>query len=140
MFFSLFREYDKWYNKIKNQSFFVINTGLVGKITVPYSADQILSNWLEKPRDNREFNHVLAIPYNFQNLLKIIRNKDRFDPTEFPNRIVPHGINNDFPDISSNQNLMKQHPTNAIRLIRCLIHDFKQPLNELIKNRTLDLK
>ena len=72
-------------------------------------------------------------PYSFENLLRLVT-EDTFNPATFSGLRVPVGVNREFPEIASDPRLQRQHPTNKIRLIRCLISDdFRVALQQKIR-------
>jgi hypothetical protein len=131
-FFSLFREIDHWRNDERDEAFWDINIGLSGLIKVPFPVETIFNNWLQFAEDKREFRHLVAIPYSFDNVLMLARNEP-FDPTVFGSTILlPTGTDRNFPDLSGKPKWRRQHPTNAIRLIRCLTYDFRRSLESKV--------
>jgi hypothetical protein len=131
-FFSIFRELDNWQNTAKGLNFWDINIGIAGIIQLKHlSADDVFRHWLRRKaegsgpgRQDPEFQHLAAITFSFNNLLQLIM-KDKFDPTTFPDLRVPAGVNKEFPNITAAPWLQRQHPTNKIRLIRCLTSDYE---------------
>jgi len=105
--------------------------GLAGIIRLNLSADTVLAHWLHRKekgsglgKQDPEFQHLVAIPYSFENLLRLVT-EDTFNPATFSDLRVPTGIDRGFPEIASNPRLQRQHPANKIRLIRCLTSDDK---------------
>ncbi len=128
-FFSIFRELDYWQNTSKGLNFWDINVGLAGIIQLNLSADAVFEHWLRHKakgsgpgRQDPEFQHLAAINFSFDNLLRLVM-EDKFNPATFPDLRVPTGVNKEFPNIASDPQLQRQHPTNKIRLIRCLTSD-----------------
>lgn len=132
-FFSLFRELDCWTNKERGETFWDINVGLCGIVKVPFSMERVFRNWLRFAEDKREFRHLVAIPYTFDNVLRLVETKE-FYPTDFDSiLLVPPGADRTFPDFNRKPLWRRQHPTNRIRLIRCLTHDFLGPLQRKVR-------
>ena len=136
-FFSVFRELDFWTNIDRGESFWDVNVGLAGLIRVPFPVQTIFRNWLasvpnpddpDSAPDNVEFRHVVAIPYTFANLFRLLTTPI-FDPGDFEtNLLVPPGVNPSFPDCARKPEWTRQHPTNQIRIVRCLTYGFLDSL------------
>ena len=123
-YFSLFREFDHWTNEERSESFWDINIGLAGLVRVPWTIEAVFRSWLNEAPDSREFRHLVGVPYAAPVLLQLLENRS-FDPTAFGHELrVPEGVNVGFPDFVGKPRWRRQHPTNAIRLIRCLTYDF----------------
>ena len=128
-FFSVFRELDRWSNSVRKNEFWVLNIGLAGIAKVPFTIDDIFRTWLDA-EDRREFRHVVGVPYTADYLIALGRT-DSFDPRSVPGGVrVPVGIDQSFPDIGANPTWTQQHPTNKIRVARCLTADFHMFLQE----------
>jgi TIR domain-containing protein len=125
-FFSLFREYDRWLNREKG-SFLNINVGLAGRVRVPCSAETLFKHW-RLATDQNEFEYLVAIPYTFDNVWPLLRDS-HFDPRSIPDVRSSVGPGADFPALSMRPDWRRQHPTNTVRLIRCLQYDFPDRLD-----------
>lgn len=122
-FFSLFRELDNWTNEEKQESFWDINVGLAGLIRVPHTIDAVFRAWLNFPEDKREFRHLAAIPYTFDNIINLLESRS-FDPRNFKTTLLaPSGLDTSFPDFVDKPLWKRWHPTTKIRLVRCLTSD-----------------
>jgi hypothetical protein len=126
--FSIFRELYRWENSEQRRPFWNINIGIGGKVTVPCTVDAVFQNW-RHAEDKAEFRHLVGIPYNFANLWRVI-NDHSFDPTGFADLRVPPGADPTFPNLATRPLWRRQHPTNQIRLIRCLSADFSDQLRQ----------
>jgi hypothetical protein len=128
---SVFRELDYWENAERKEAFWDINVGLAGIVRVPLSANEIFANW-KVAIDRREFRHLVAIPYTFHNVLALAC-ADTFNPLAFSDELlVPDAVDRSFPDMDANPGWRRQHPTDKIRLARCLTADFLIELRQRV--------
>jgi hypothetical protein len=130
-FFSLFREFDYWRNSVHREQFWNINVGLAGMLVLSCSIEEVFDHWLHAA-DRAEFRHIIGVPYNFENLQKIIESLV-LDPGDFEGLRVPPGTDEHFRNLASRSLWRRQHPTNTIRLIRCLSADFPEDLREIVE-------
>lgn len=126
--FSVFREFYVWENSEQRLPFWNVNVGVSGKVTVPCTVDAVFRNW-RQAEDKAEFRHLVGIPYNFDNVWRLI-NSHSFEPAIFDGLKVPVGADPTFPNLATRPLWRRQHPTNQIRLIRCLSADFTDQLRQ----------
>jgi hypothetical protein len=82
----------------RKESFWDINIGLGGLVKVPFPMETVFRNWLEFAEDQREFRHLVAIPYTFDNLFDLLAT-EKFQPDRFESTLlVPPGLDPSFPD------------------------------------------
>lgn len=134
--FSIFREYDEWHNRYKEQTFWDINVGIAGVARLPLTSAQVFKLWLDA-EDKREYEHLVAVDYTFDNVLKLATS-DTFNPTEWSGGITfPPGVNPAYPDLDADPLLKRQHPTNKIRLARLLTADHLGALEQYARLHSL---
>lgn len=122
-FFSLFREPDHWSGPQGN--FWDINIGIAGQVRLALTSEEVFANWRAVAVDKREFRHLVAVPYDPEMLSRILFT-NYLEPAIFGDDAkVPEGTDRTFLDVRGNRDWQRQHPTNKIRIIRSLTHDFR---------------
>lgn len=121
-FFSLFRELDHWHGT--KGDFWDVNIGLAGQVRLPITAKAVFARWRAVAEDKREFRHLVAVPYDAESLWRIL-DSEYLEPSQWgADLLVPDETDQSFPDLRHKPDWHRQHPTNKVRIIRSLTHDF----------------
>ena len=124
--FCLFRELDRWKLQGEIDQNWINYVTLSGLVRIPLHVDEVLERWTRSEDGKAEFRDVVAVPYTFENVYRLVES-ETFDPLTFPGLKRTIGPEEDFRALHGG-GLTQQHPTNKVRLIGCLLHDFLDEL------------